>query len=319
VTGSRARPVSLHRPAAVLILIGAMLYVVARATGSGWLVVILSGLIPVVVVGVLWPVLALGGVTVAIRGPRDATVGSALILTVTAAGRGRSLTVRIDDPVSGWVRVDAPCRGEVRARPTRRGVLDEVGVQLRCAAPLGFVSWRRRVRVSLDQPLEVGPAPIPARYWRVGAAEPVGEGGRPAAGRGTDAVRGARDYVDGDALRLVHWPATARRGGLMVRELEDPRRPRLVLVVDLRGPPAQAEEAASRAAGVANAALLGGVTVELRTAERDGPRVGVVASPVETGRRLARAVAGPPPDGPVPASVQDEVAVIAADGPGGRP
>ena len=34
-------------------------------------------------------------------------------------------------------------------------------------------------------------------------------------------LHGVRDYQQGEALRLVHWPTTARRGELSVRELEE--------------------------------------------------------------------------------------------------
>ncbi len=107
-----------------------------------------------------------------------------------------------------------------------------------------------------------------------------------------------REYVDGDPIRLVHWPATARTGGVMVRELEGPQRPKLVIVVDLRGHPPDAEVTASRAAGLAGAALADGIAVELATVESTGARNGPVQSPLEVGRRLARAVAGPPEPGP---------------------
>ena len=57
----------------------------------------------------------------------------------------------------------------------------------------------------------------------------------------------------------------------MVRELEGPELPRLVIVVDLRGAADDAEIAASRASGLAIAALGGGVRVELATVENEGP------------------------------------------------
>jgi uncharacterized protein (DUF58 family) len=110
-----------------------------------------------------------------------------------------------------------------------------------------------------------------------------------------------RDYVDGDPIRLVHWPSTARTGSVMVRELEGPEQPRLLVVVDLRGAASEAELAASRAAGLAIAAIQAGVRVDLATAEADGPVTGIVRTPTEVGRRLARATDGaptPPPTAP---------------------
>ena len=82
----------------------------------------------------------------------------------------------------------------------------------------------------------------------------------------------------------------------MVRELEGATaRTRLTLVVDLRGDEEAAEAAASRAAGLAVAALREGSEVLLATAEAGGPRLGRVASGLQVSRRLARATADGPP------------------------
>lgn len=43
-----------------------------------------------------------------------------------------------------------------------------------------------------------------------------------------------RTYRDGDELRRVHWPATAHRGELMVRQEDRPARRRAVLLLDSR-------------------------------------------------------------------------------------
>lgn len=44
-----------------------------------------------------------------------------------------------------------------------------------------------------------------------------------------------RVYRDGDELRRVHWPATAHRGEIMVRQEDRPARRRALLVLDSRG------------------------------------------------------------------------------------
>src|SRR5690606_29326237 len=43
-----------------------------------------------------------------------------------------------------------------------------------------------------------------------------------------------RAYRDGDDLRRVHWPTTAHRGELMVRQEDRPARRRAVLLLDPR-------------------------------------------------------------------------------------
>jgi uncharacterized protein (DUF58 family) len=145
----------------------------------------------------------------------------------------------------------------------------------------------------------VGPAPIdtavaPPKVRGDAADERSVPGSREG-----DVVRGAREYVPGDPVKLVHWPATARTGTLMVKELDAPHRPGLVLIVDLRGARAAAETAAGRAAGIAATVLAAGTPVTLCTAEAGGPVVGRVASPLDVSRRLARAVAGPPAEAQV--------------------
>jgi len=44
---------------------------------------------------------------------------------------------------------------------------------------------------------------------------------------------GVREYRPGDDLRRVHWPATARRGALMVKELEVDLAPYFTVILDL--------------------------------------------------------------------------------------
>ncbi|MBD0348591.1 MAG: DUF58 domain-containing protein [Thermoleophilia bacterium] len=47
-------------------------------------------------------------------------------------------------------------------------------------------------------------------------------------------LHGVRDYQDGESLRRVHWPSTAKRGRLMVKDLEDSPRDELAVVLDAR-------------------------------------------------------------------------------------
>ena len=45
-------------------------------------------------------------------------------------------------------------------------------------------------------------------------------------------IHAIRDYAPGEPLRAVHWPSTARRGSLMVKELDDAPSDELVIVLD---------------------------------------------------------------------------------------
>jgi uncharacterized protein (DUF58 family) len=64
-----------------------------------------------------------------------------------------------------------------------------------------------------------------------------------------------REYEQGESLRRVHWPTSARRGQLMVKELEDTSHDGVVVVLDCEAagavgtPPDSSFDAAVRAAG----------------------------------------------------------------------
>ena len=113
---------------------------------------------------------------------------------------------------------------------------------------------------------------------------------------GGESVRTVRPYVPGDPARLVHWPTSARRGELVVKEQEPPPAQGIALIVDLRG--IDPEGAASEAAGIGQATLAAGGVVWLGTCEPDGPRrrpggrrphARPAARPSDTRRATARA------------------------------
>lgn len=68
-------------------------------------------------------------------------------------------------------------------------------------------------------------------------------------------LHSVREYTQGESLRRVHWPSTARTGQLMVKELEDAPRDTVAVVLDCDpggaagAPPDSSFDAAVRAAG----------------------------------------------------------------------
>jgi uncharacterized protein (DUF58 family) len=119
-------------------------------------------------------------------------------------------------------------------------------------------------------------------------------------------LHSVREYQSGESLRRVHWPSTARRQQLMVKELEDAPRDEVVVVLDAQSgfsagePPDSSFDAQVRAAGsvlwtharrARNARLLvtSGAAAEMvsvRSYERDWPRaMEALASAEQTGRR----------------------------------
>ncbi len=312
------RPCAVRAPAVAIVVMAMLLTILARTTGSGWLVVMASGLVPLFVLGAVAPVVPLLRAGVTLGFPSDAMVGRAVVVEVTIDGRARGLMLRLRDPATAWIHGEGPSSGTVPAVPARRGVWTAVVVELRSAAPFGLVTWRRTVRVPLVRPLEVAPVPIAGRA-PLSRHDPRGdaaEGG--GSRRGGETVRGIRAYAPGDPYRLVHWPATARWGDVMVRELDDDVPPRLVLVVELPGDdPDAAEELASRAAGLADDALAAARQVVVATVEATGAVTAVVETPTDAGRRLARAVPGSTTS---PAARPGDVVVrLGATGDGAHP
>jgi uncharacterized protein (DUF58 family) len=83
-----------------------------------------------------------------------------------------------------------------------------------------------------------------------------------------------REYVQGDDLRLVHWPSTAHRQTLMVRQQERPWEAQAVVLLDARasahvgsGPDSTLEKAVSMAASVLLALAERGYALRLVTEE----------------------------------------------------
>ncbi len=71
---------------------------------------------------------------------------------------------------------------------------------------------------------------------------------------------GVREHLEGEPLRAVHWPSSARRGRLMVRELEEAPRESVAVVLDVErsaiaGPPGSSslDDAVRAAAGILRA------------------------------------------------------------------
>ena len=115
-------------------------------------------------------------------------------------------------------------------------------------------------------------------------------------------VHSVREYVEGDSLRKVHWRSTARRGHLMVKELEDSPRDELAVVLDAHAASTAGEsfDVAVRAAGSVlhsyarqgrrAALVLGGAELQVQRVHAEGDW-----------RRALELLAAAEPDGDLPA------------------
>jgi len=125
-----------------------------------------------------------------------------------------------------------------RLRPTHRGVYAVGPLRARLGDPFGLA-----VRpMSVDRPSPLTVVPPVAHLPVTGVLGSIGTQGtatshHQATPENDDVM--TREYRDGDSMRRVHWPATARHQTLMVRQEEFQRTPRTTFVVDTRLGPYQ--------------------------------------------------------------------------------
>jgi uncharacterized protein (DUF58 family) len=270
------------------------------ATDRQILVLVWTAMAASFVVGIGWPLVVVRRVQLAVSSPRDATVGDLVPIEVRIAGRVGSCELRALDPTGEWHRIDGASTGIVPHLADRRGVFRVVRFEVRVTAPLGVLAAHRTFEVAVGHPVDVAPKPLTVGWLPAPVPLDGGTDDASLAALGGDLVRSVRPYAPGDPAHLVHWPSTARTGSLVVRELEPPAPIGQALVVDLRDLGPDKERAASYAHGAARAVLAAGGALVLCTAEVGGPVSERVRTPIDAGRRLARAVAaepGAPPDG----------------------
>lgn len=297
----RRRPAARHRltrtGTVMLVLTGTGMPVVLGGTGpmgSAAAILVVLAVSITVIVGVVWPTVAIRRCRVAARAVPDGVVGQVTPLTVTTTGDVADLHVRVLDPTGPWFRARDGVAVQVDHLAEQRGLFDHVRIEARTAAPLGLFSAGRVLLVSMPTTIAVAPVPLSVD-WRPGQA-PV-EGAVRLGGSLTpsgDLVRTVRPYATGDPARLVHWPSSARTGDLVVRELEPPTPIGQVVVLDLTGLDERAEEAAAYALGACMAVLDAGGVLVLCTCEAGGSVVAEVPGRLAARRRIAAAVPGPP-------------------------
>jgi uncharacterized protein (DUF58 family) len=158
---------------------------------------------------------------------------------------------RLDPVPLGYIREAAPgetvtLRGTMTA--PGRGRYSFVTVRFTQHGPFGL--FRRPQARTLKAPLWVHPVIQP---WE-GSIQ-----GTDAEGNASGSVRrmgqvgifaGVRDYRPGDSLRQIHWPLTARRGALSVKELEPPPILRATVAVALNAQGSDTEAAVATAANL---------------------------------------------------------------------
>jgi uncharacterized protein (DUF58 family) len=269
-------------PAAAVIT--AIWWLVARSSGQGWVQALGEVVFGGLVVGVIGPWLVVRRIDVAVAdSPADAVAGLPVEFRLTRSGPARITLAGAGGPEAAGDTL-------VVTFP-RHGVHSSLTLEVATAAPFGLQWWGRRVTVPLARPLHVAPRRGRRRHDLRGTAGEDSEGlrARPAS---AGEMRAPRPYRSGDGRNLVHWPATAHTGELMVRDLEELHGPPAEMVVVLPADPDAAEALAEGAMAEILAFLEAERPVLLTTTEVSGARTAMVADRRTAGRRLAAAVAG---------------------------
>jgi uncharacterized protein (DUF58 family) len=162
------------------------------------------------------PVVTLRDAVVLVRPEGDAS-------TATRQARFHVAPLEPEASNRAAYRLGADRRGLYRVGPLNASVTDPFGLvsTTREIAPVTELTVLPRVEVVMPLPLTTGHDP------RAGGGHPtfLGTG---------DEFFALREYEVGDDLRRVHWPSTARRDELMIRQHEMPFQGRATVLVDVR-------------------------------------------------------------------------------------
>jgi uncharacterized protein (DUF58 family) len=176
--------------------------------------------------------------------PYPLAVDKANEIAVTVGNTtAHAVTLRISDDVPAWcgtqnlpIRAAVPPGSETpvtyRITPHERGNASFGNLTFWTLGPLGLVWKRGEVAAETNVKLYPGLALIEKERIKLrqpGALDPLRMVTR--RGRGTE-FDSLREYAVGDDSRLIHWPTTARRGKIMVRQNRVERSQTILLVLD---------------------------------------------------------------------------------------
>jgi uncharacterized protein (DUF58 family) len=184
--------------------------------------------------------------TVTRRSPPRISLGAQAQVEVRMDNRtGRRVRVRVtddlppilerlgDDVADVWLPALREESVPYAVRTLRRGDGVFGDVHLRIAGPLGL-AWKQR-REGRANSVRVVPGVLEVKRYRLlGMRNRLREAGfRSVRQRGEGgAFESLREYVRGDDPRNLDWKASARRGGLIVRQFEMERRQNVVIAID---------------------------------------------------------------------------------------
>jgi len=272
----------------------------ALNTGNNLLYLVLSLMLAFLVLSGVLSESALRGIGVRRRLPRELYAGtpSGVVLEITNHQRRvPAFAVVIEDRVAeseaaqraaGRVFALRVGPGETQSRsyrfvPARRGPLHFHAFEVYTRFPFGLFSKA----LTLEAPAGALAYPavelltLPSDF---GSARDAGE--RASEQRGAGSLASSlRDFRPGDPTRRIHWPASLRRGHLLVREAESEQRPEVEVRLRTQGQATgeRFERAVRWAASEVAALLEAGLRVALRT---DAAHIAAASGPLQRGRLL---------------------------------
>ncbi|WP_350349632.1 DUF58 domain-containing protein [Agromyces sp. G08B096] len=128
-------------------------------------------------------------------------------------------------------RGDDTARLEYRLHTVQRGVFDVGPLRVTTTDPFGLACVTRPVGTAHELIVTPAVTPLDPVIGTAAAVDGVLHGLQRRTHPNSDEFI-AREYRHGDPLRRVHWPATARRGELMVRDEEQRGDPEARLILD---------------------------------------------------------------------------------------
>jgi uncharacterized protein (DUF58 family) len=248
-----------------ILALGVLCWIVAIVFGSPTLYPIAAGFVIVVPLAVAWVRITLREPLVSRRWPHEALLERDDVWVELVLEREPGVPL---PNVLAHERVGRIADEEVELRPRGRG--RHMGSYKLRDLPRGRHAFAP-VRLSIADPFGLAEAGLALEdrqalvvYPRLVDLEQLFFDGGAGPGHGRRLLlrrpigfelHSVRDYQRGESLRRVHWPSTARRGALMVKELEDSPRDEVAVLLDgdpaavAGSPPDSSFDVAVRVAG----------------------------------------------------------------------
>ena len=278
-----AHPMPAGRMGPRVALLSLAIGVAAVNTGNNLLYLMLSLSLALAAISTVASRRALRSLRVTAHLPEEVRSGEPFVVSAEVEGSFPLLpqtwvSVMLDGlpgPVEISVPVTLGSRRGVGTRSltmSRRGIYDDLAISAATGYPLDL--WLYRVDLGRQRRLVVLPRHDRLSYLRAGGTaggfrDPIDRpSGRP--GPAGQELHQLREYTPSDDARRIEWRSTARRGRLMVRELEAQQERLVDMVLDLEADSPEAfEQVVERCASILDLSIRQGFEARLIVAGRE--------------------------------------------------